>query len=87
MPCWGMVVMLVCPCNYLTFFIVCLVVALHTTPLSPRRGVGGEAFFPLFKPYILLPSPLGEGLGVRLVGADVRPAGVGCEADRAGNEG
>ena len=45
MPCWGMVVMLVCPCNSLTFFIVCLVVALHTTPLSPRRGVGGEALY------------------------------------------
>ena len=30
----------------------------HITPLSPRRGVGGEA-----SQSISLPSPLGEGLG------------------------
>ena len=80
MPCWGMVVMLVCPCNYLTFFIVCLVVAFHTTPLSPWRGVGGEAFSALFKPYILLPSPLGEGSGVRPVEVGGEAGWGGCEA-------
>ena len=42
----------------------------HITPLSPRRGVGGEA-----SQSISLPSPLGEGLGLR-------PRGVGTEAER-----
>ena len=56
MPCWGVAVMLVCSCNSLTSFIISLVralhivlfsfvVALHITPLSPWRGVGGEALY------------------------------------------
>ena len=39
---------------------------LHSTPLAFRRGVGGEAFILHFSLFILLPSPFGEGLGVRL---------------------
>ena len=69
MPYWGMVVMLVCLVITLHLLLFPLVEALHITPLSPRRGVGGEAFFALLLHYILLPSPLGEGLGVRPVGA------------------
>ena len=69
MPCWGMVAMLVCLVITLHLLLFPLVEALHITPLSPRRGVGGEAFLALLQPYILLPSPLGEGLGVRPVGA------------------
>ena len=62
MPCWGVAVMLVCSCNSLTSFIISLVralhivlfsfvVALHITPLSPWRGVGGEALYKTGAPH------------------------------------
>ena len=50
------------PISLLTRTLVPLSTTRHITPLSLWRGVGGEAF-----QGISLPSPFGEGLGVRLV--------------------